>query len=513
MGIVRGKTGYILLAAAIVAAGAAVRLHTVLNKELLFGDTAVMGLMSKRILELKEFPIYLWKAHYAGPIGSYIGALWMAVFGVSADAFNSVGVLFAVVWVIGMFLLARKLTGRYGSFAALALLAFPPYLVMYYSTATSGLSENLCIAAAIFWCLFKLVSGDDEKQTYLYPLLGFISSFGLWVHPSTMSFSFLILLVFFFKDKRIFISRRFLYFMIGFVIAYIPAIIYNVQYPHATFNRMAARFLQLDKSVLQEPDFKMIILRRLAWRLTVVPAKALFNLPWTVISLMGVVNTAFLAASVIWVWKSGAGKLFGADRKMNFTGALLMFVPGFIFVFCFLVSEPKSRQMLPLYVVYPIFMGMFLTDVRKRSALAAAVILAVALGYNVYSIGDRKLNHPAPHYTQLAGWLEKHGCRDGFSDYEVAYSVIMASNERVLVSPTIFSLFFERRPEYTAEVRRARNVVYILPRGKYPKADGAIGPKLDELGITYKKDEVYEFTVYHGLSRKILPEQLALPEK
>lgn len=81
-------------------AGVVIRILYKTLPETLEADSAVFALMAKYISGLKEFPVYLWLCHYAGCLCSYIGAVIFRIFGVSAAAFNFVGVIFSVIWMI-----------------------------------------------------------------------------------------------------------------------------------------------------------------------------------------------------------------------------------------------------------------------------------------------------------------------------------------------------------------------------------------------------------------------------
>jgi len=66
--------GWLFLFIFMIVAGVALRILMVLQTVQLDGDSAVFALMAKYIYELKEFPIFIWNAHYAGALPSYLGA-------------------------------------------------------------------------------------------------------------------------------------------------------------------------------------------------------------------------------------------------------------------------------------------------------------------------------------------------------------------------------------------------------------------------------------------------------
>jgi hypothetical protein len=63
-------------------------------------DEAVFGLMTKYIFDGKDYPIFVWKAHYVGTVSCYISALLWKIFGVSNYILRYTMITWEIVGII-----------------------------------------------------------------------------------------------------------------------------------------------------------------------------------------------------------------------------------------------------------------------------------------------------------------------------------------------------------------------------------------------------------------------------
>jgi hypothetical protein len=507
--VMGGKIINIFFLLILIVIGLIIRILYMLPPATLEGDTAVFGLMAKYIYELKEFPIYMWRAHYGGTLASYIGAFLFKLFGISSITFNAVGVIFSCLWVLFTFMLARQMLDYSGSIYSLTLVLLPPLHVLSFSLCTGSINpETLLFGSLSFLFLIKLNS--DYQRGYLYYFLfGSISGMGLWLTPAMVPFLLTILTVFSIQDRKIFLSKRFLFWVIGFFAGYIPAIIYNFQNPWATFFGMAGRILDVDRGILSSPNLTKVIISRILWRISTVPI-SLIKIPFLLFALLGIINSAIFFIAIFWVCKNGFLN-FLKSKKIKSTETLIIYIFWVIAFHSVLVGKESIRYLVPLYAVFPLLVGKLLSDVKVRSGSISLVLLFVLLSYNGYGNINAFLNRKIHHYPELAKWLLSKKLFYGYSDYWTAYPVVFEANEQVLISPTLFHpTFSDRRPEYTAKIREAMSVVYILPLDMYPEEITKIEKRFKMLNISYKKDMFKEFIIYYNFSRKIYPEELNL---
>ncbi len=473
--ILRSKTAAV---GAVIAVGLTLRLDVAVSGGMNHADHAVMGLIAKQIYLLNEFPLFIWEAHYAGTAASYLGAALFAFIGPSAIAYNLVDVALAVIWMVGMVTVARRVTDGAGALVALLLTAIPPFAVLLHSMTTSGLVERLCVGVAILLLLMELAErhaaqvpspGNTNAAGWLFPAIGFMAGFGLWIHPITLGYSAAIPLTFFCVDRSIFASRRFVYFLGGLVAGVFPAIMYNLQNRGATFLRLGARGLHVEAgTTLSSPDLAAVIFNGFIERLSLVPG-LIASLPITLVELMGPANVLLLAASLVWAMHRGwFHALHRRDTVVRAQNVLALFVIGFLLTYLFVFAEAKPRHALAMYTATALLGAAFLRDLARRRRRVALLLLVAVVGVNGYGVARARIAGPRPDPAALAAWLEAEGETHGFSDYQGAYSTLFYSLERVVVSPTIIDAMNDRRPAYTEVVRASARPFFVLYSARYP---------------------------------------------
>lgn len=132
-------------------------------------------------------------------------------------------------------------------------------------------------------------------------------------------------------------------------------------------------------------------------------------------------------------------------------------------------------------------------------------ILAVNLQGNFEAKSDRR-NY---NFEKLLRFLEKNKITRGFSGYEISYSVVFLSNEKIILSPSAGPDNIDRYPQFTDIVRKTDNPAYIFRADSL--SDKKFEVELNRLKIERKKDRVENFVVYYHLTKKILPEAVNIP--
>ena len=506
------RARHIISVAVLVLAGIAIRIMAIASPVMWHGDHAVFALMAKHIAAGMEFPLYMWACQYAGTLSSYIGALLFKMLGSSCLVYNLVGSGFSCLWAFLSFLIARQLFEKGPArYISILLVLIPPFGVLFFSLFAAMHAEIMAFGSLLALLTVIWIQADAKRRRVLYPVLGFFSGAGLWIAPSLIPFFLTAVTVFLINDRKEFFRKGLVFFAGGFLIGYLPALAYNVQYPGASLLRMAGRFFDLDRSVLSSPDLYKVIIRKAAWRISTIPASAL-RVPYLLSSLTGALNAALFFIAFIWVFKKECAKSIKVKAVGPF-GALALSAAWFLVFYSAMVGEDSPRYVLPLYIVAPFFIGALAADMGKKyKALPAALFIAIAV-FNLSDIGYSFSENRRPDYPRLAGWLEENGIGYGYSDYDTAYCVTFASGEKTLISPTIFDdrAFSERYPAYTKKVRAAASAAYIMQSDRFPEYVPMIHKRLRELGVPFKKDIVDVFIVYYGLPRNVRPEELKLP--
>jgi hypothetical protein len=496
----------VFLIAAVAAAG--LRLCALSRYFFMDGDSAVFALMAKHICRLQEFPAYMWLNHYAGALVSYLGALLFALFGVSSSTYMLAGLILSLSWVLVSLGIARKILEVPGYIAAACFVVVPPTAMLFYSLYPGGVqAETLLFSVIILYLLLDHDKFQMSERVLIFFWLGFFCGCGLWLSPGIFPSLLTVLSVFILTGNKIFKSRKIAIFAAGLMAGHLPAIIHNIYYPGATFFRLGGRFLNISRESLDSGNALSVLAHGLWGRALMIPG-SVAQVPSLIARLLGTFNSlVFLIACVIVF--IGGYRSFIRDRKLNAWVVLLIYAAWFVIFYSVAVGINGSRYVLGLIVIFPFVVGKMLSITWQRNKAFFYIILAGMLISNAVSIHKAWSKDQSPRYADLASWLAQRKYNFGFTDYLTAFPVIFYSNERVILSPTIFHpTFDDRYPEYTREVRRVRDPVYIIDTQEYPSVADQIELRLPQLGVQYQKDQFDRFAVYHGLSREVYPQEL-----
>lgn len=503
--------GWLFLFAFLIVAGITLRILVILQTGQLDGDSAVFALMAKYIYELKEFPIYVWNAHYAGALPSYLGAFLFTIFGVSAVTYKAVGVIYSCIWVYLTWLLLRH--EHYTSesrFVALCAVLVPPMSVLSMSLFVGGCHpETLIFTNLLFLLLIKFNNRYYDVPLYFCAIFGFLAGFGFWVTPGIIPALMTLLIVFFMRDKKFLCKSFFLWFASGFIIGFLPAIIYNFQYPGATLFRMGGRILNLDRDVLDSGNSIEYIARAIVWRISTIPG-SLVNVPVLIVQSTGWLTAAAFAISLLLVLRRQWGEFL---KEVNLNTIFLIYIACFIIFYVTLIGDQPVRRVVPLYTAYPVLIAGALSTLQGKLKNILLVLIVFGLSANLYENLQLAASKRDNGSTALKEYLLSQDIHYGFSDYHTAYALIFDSEEKLLISPTLYHpTYDDRRPAYTREARRGGNFAYILDGEHYPESVRVMEEKLRQQNIQFTKIMIGEFTLYHSLSRTIYPEELILPK-
>lgn len=488
------------------------------------GDQAVFALMAKHIYELKEFPVYAWLAHYAGAFSSYLAAVYFSLFGISTETFLLAGITLSSLLVLLVYRLAENIFDAGTGLLAAALLAFPPFHVLYLSRETVGVySEGLFFTALALLLSLRLSAGVAASP--LFFLTGAVLGLGLWTSPFLIPACLAIAVFSLLRRSPGFDRKKLLLAAAGFLTGYLPAILYNIHNPSAAAFRMAGRILDADRAVLLLPKQELVLLvvGKIVDKIAGAP-EMIFNATRLFLRVLGMESPFTQGASgiaglaVLFVYAAAlayaACSLKGMLKRIKARDLSPADLP-WVYTACFLAfyslfAEPgRPRYLVPLILPGSLFLARFLKDAWTRSPVLAVPLAALVIGYNFHTCAV-SFNSPGKDYAALAGFLAEKKIFYGYSDYWTAYPVVFESKEKILISPTAFNALYDRRPEYTRKVRNADRAAYVFDTGGFKDIEMEFQQKAGKHGITFKKYRIKEFAVYE--LGNVFPEKLALYE-
>ncbi len=482
------------------------------------GDEAVFGLMALHILEGKDYPIYSWGAHYAGAVVSYLAALGYWAFGMGATALKSATLPFAAGYLAVTYGLARLVLDDRSALVALLVAAVPPAVALDVSVkATGGYPETLCFGGIVLLLTFRLPEAAPPSASlrrHLF-LLGFAGGFGFYILPLILPY-LVVGSLFLVWHRRSLLSRgAWGWIAAGGLLGVSPMLIYNFQHSGATILRLGSRVLDVSKTEALDPGINLLTVAGWLFRYLSSLPERLFTLFQNVGPLLGlgtavgtVVACGIVMGAMLALWRHGAKDNRAANRVLLGRWCVWL-VPGLL-LFALVAALDRPRHLVPLYSVLPLGVAALYERVRTASPSAAHVMLAalaLIVGWNLaHSAVLSRLKMVEP----LVQAASQRGIRSLYTDYEIAYRVMFASQEKILASPTAWTqapgLIADRTPDITCLVDSLPAPAYVFFQGG-PEAEW-FAEGLVRRHIAFARQTIEPFELFTGLSEPVRSSEL-----
>lgn len=173
-------TDWAALASALLVA-AALKLSLVLAGAVPFNsDEAVVALMARHILQ-GERPVFFYGQAYMGSLDAWLVAGAFRLFGEGVFAVRLVQIGLYLLYLVTLWLLARRLfSDRRIANAAVWIAAVPTVLVTTYTTASlGGYGETLVLGNLILWLGHRAVFSEKETP-WNWLALGLVGGIAIW---------------------------------------------------------------------------------------------------------------------------------------------------------------------------------------------------------------------------------------------------------------------------------------------------------------------------------------------
>jgi hypothetical protein len=372
-------------------------------------------------------------------------------------------------------------------------------------------AETLLFCALILYILFDYAVSEGKDSFRVYLFLGFSCGAGLWLSPGVFPSLLTVLTVFILKDRKMFKSKKIVAFLAGLLAGLLPVIVHNIHNTGATFLRLGGRFLNISRASLTHGDPSAVLAHGLWQRVIAIPV-SMAQIPALLVKLLGMFNSVLFLIAGIVVLTAGY-RSFIEKRKLNVWFICLIYAIWSVLFYIVAVGMNTPRYLLGLVVIFPFVSAKLLSFIRAKNKALFYLTLAAMLAGNAFGIANAWIKNDQPRYADLASWLARNQFYYGYSDYLTAYPVIFHSNERVIMSPTLYnSSFYERYPEYTRQVSRSKSAVYVIDMKQYPALSAQTELRFSRLGIRYRKQGFDRFAVYHDLSRVPGPQELNIQD-
>ena len=481
----------------IIALGVALRLlHWVLP--FMDSDMAVTGLMARHILR-GEFPVFFWGQNYCGAIEAYLAAPVFAVFGVSRYTLNIVPVCESIVFMLLMYILARRIFGEKVGILTLLFTAIPArYLVVNTVLPRANYVENLIFGAIVFYLTYRIVYEEKGINSgKLFFLLGLTCGLAWWTNFQSIYFILTSFIFIFLRKKLIFFTRRFLNLVLGIVIGGSPFWYY-------CFTHNFSPFKTLGENKLTGIGFavKRLFMIGLPTIFGVIKSQSrVIYLPFISQILLAVYLIAFLYI----LNDRLKGLLYSGKFSLKESNGMEMFIVFFIlFAVIYTLSGygsiNTSRYILVLYLCLPVFLAYFLVRLnqnrKKLSTCILSIILIANVQQNIVSIDlfntdkRKEFFEEKRNKKELFAFLEKEGIKYVYvNDYWRSYNHTFDAQEKVIFTEWNPS----RYPAYLEGAHESRNAAFYITGDERPFVQ-----ILKNMGTkSYKKKTIVGVTLFY----------------
>ena len=494
-------------------------------------DEAIVALMARHILQ-GERPVFFYGQAYMGALDAWLVAGGFLIFGQQVWVIRLVQTLLYLGVVATTFRLGEVIfQSRRVGFVAGLLLAVPAVNTTVYTTVSlGGYGEALLLGNLML--LLSLNISQGKRQAGRFMAWGVLAGLGLWANGLTLVFSApagLLILWSLWRDRQP-AARRWAalaLIALGVLTGAAPWWIYALQ--------------NGAKGVLTELFGNAVAVEGASWLAQVgqhlvsfvlFGLTALFGLrpPWDVTWLalpLLPLALAFWLGVIGWMARSVARAREDRAGRWLLLGVLLVVSAGFLFT-PFGV-DPSGRYFLPMCIPFALFAADLIVHAVPRPRLqngAVALLLIFHAWGTIQSVtmpGSPGLTTQfyAPSVVdhgyddELMQFLRSQGETRGYTNYWVAYPLAFRSHEELIFIPALpyhtdlrYTARDNRYAPYDALVEASPTTAYIVT--KNPALSQTLRAGLQELGVTWKEQQIGDFEVYYHLSRAVRPAEMNL---
>ena len=473
-------------------------------------DEAVFGLMALKIAALKEFPVFCWKAEYAGAPVSYVAALVFKIFGPGFSQLGSVMLLFGIGTPLLFYFIYKRVSGSaWLAFSGALLIVFCPFLVVRYTMAAlGGYGETFLGTGLIILLSWKIMEKPQSSGRRFFAL-GTVSGFFLYILfliiPAIVAFALPVLVAI--KKDRI---KNMLLFGGGVLTGSLPLTLYTISHGGSTILRSLGRSTSLGSDDAGTPLANIVILiirnKSSYLKTWIAEAPSLFGqylLPESVgpvcLQLAGVTLIAlflFFIIRTLFFVKGQPERIY----SVHFAYFMIALV-----VFAWIAGLNRARHLLPLLLALPV--ALFAITGMARSTRARKLLYAVFVllyGINITALASNR-NATGFHAAPATAAIMKNGICCFYGSYWSIYPILFSSHDRLFGSPMLLpynEILTDRRPDYTDSVRVAARPAFYFTAAESGLEKEFQGFCRDN-GITSRQERTPQGVLYHDLSKPV----------
>jgi len=418
-----------------------------------------------------------------GAIASYVAAPFVLVFGASRTALAASTLLLGLLLLAAWCLFLRELLGRRLALAALPFAAVPPAFVSHWSALPNGYPETLLLGAATLWLAARLARGAGGRRDFLG--FGLAAGLGWWTSLLTLGCTVPAAAWLAWRRPRLLSNARFLALAaLGFLLGASPWIAYHLRYRQRPFAgnygvepvHGIAAMLGAGRRLIVEMLPELIAAAPNPSPAS--PLQPLLRVPALLIAAAAIVFCLFVAPLSrrrAATSRAAAPAAESAERSAWPLCALVLLVTLGINLVSAASAEQGPflpvRYLLPMALVVPAMLALFLLPIGRRSPVLALILAGVVLVFDVagtalpWTESRRGWEKEADDDQRALAVLEREKVEVVVGSYWSVYSFNFLSGE------TIRGIPIESMDDLRKEAERlpVATPVRLAPLGRPPK--------------------------------------------
>ena len=477
------------------------------NKDGAYGAFVTLHLLQG----VSPAPVFTEGANYQGTLKPHLAALIALVTRVHDLSWlmTAASVVLSLVFLVATMALARRIGGRAAALAAGLYLALGPKFLTTFSLNCVGQYIDVLALGGLALALLARVLDEDlggipARGAYL--AIGTLLGAAFWQQPVALSYAGVTLLALALRRSS-WKDPWTLLVPVGFALGALPVLLWNVQNGWGSGEIMGRGVDDLGA----QADALWRVARKTLGIAFPILAGLSPGHPWQEVPLVPWLAAAFLPALLVAFVAIRFRPLRDSLRRFRPRADLL---PIALFVGCIALAwavaagkvYARPRYLLPVTAATAVFFGAVVAWLWARAPLAAALLAAVALGFNTVGMLPRLLESAAiaRWYERLVRAVEAKGIRTGYADFSIAAPVTMFTGERVLLSSALGPTPAYESETHASRVAREGPDAFVLRPQDDPEPLAA-WLTANGVGFRLEREPV---PIFHGLTRRVPVEEV-----
>lgn len=427
-------------------------------------DNAIVGLAARDILK-GRFPVFFYGQSYMGSTEALVTALVFWLFGASGFTLQVAPLIYTLFFLLIFYFLAKEIIGQtYAGLAVLILLLGPTYFQAYSHATKGGYIETVFFGTLLFFFTRQIVWGQNEPQklSLNYFLAGLAAGLAFWTNPLTISYLATAVFFIFLKNKKIFLSRYFLYLAAGFFLGSAPFWIYNFQNQFISLTSMGQASGTLALGSIYR-KFLAVFWGRLPRLMGLV-----YPAPWGWLGRLIFIFFIFVYFYLAYQKRCSLFSLLKLKIEPDDGLELfLIFIPLAVFICAYshFGSLNVPRYLLPLYSAYPVMLAAFVKETWPKLKYFLIFIFLIIFAFNLGGmlrrldpqIKERNRRHEQSNFV-LIDFFKKNNISAVYCDRWLSERLTFLSQETIFTS----AWYKQRIAPYGLIVNASPNPAFVF---------------------------------------------------